>query len=673
MKKLSIAVRFTFIVLLILIFGQGLLWLWFVDSQRELYFDSLKEKIRSNGEILATISASAIVSNDYTGLDQIMDSIAKDEDIISIRVVDKKGSVLRQKTIRNEKKDKKFDLFYIPDINLYSIKVTTGYEVIGNVEIQYSGEKANRNIARLLTVAPLGQVFVFVFMILAIFFFFQRTIGRPVEQINETLSRVTAGDLTVKMQEMNQKEMDSIARGFKFLIERFSDTIKKFHSISGNVASAVGQLTLTLKNVSDAAMRQSKAIDSVVASIKNVSDSYKNITESTEKLSVAAAENVTSLLEIRATAEEIASGTERLFKAVEDSYAMIAETSQTSKAIAENTVTLSIATENTTSSVNEINVSIREVEDKARMSAEMAQKVRELLTEKGTLAIADAIEAVEKIVEEVNRSSMIITRLDERSKGIEKVLQVIKDITEKTNLLSLNAAILAVQAGEHGKSFSVVADEIRALSDRTSASTKEISDIVYTIKNDIKETFDAIKVSVESASQGKKLILEAGEAIGQTLETAQKSAQMAKLIERATEEQAEALRQISISMENIQKTIEQVVRATGEQEKSASRMLESIGDIKEVAEIVKRGTQEHATGTNLITKNIELTSSMVAQINQSSREHVKVNERVVFSVEDVRKTINQTANEMETIVISLNTLRDEVEGLKRETEVFKVK
>lgn len=672
MKRFLIATRFTFVVLLILMIGQGLLWIWFVDSERDLYLESLREKIRSNANMLVAVSSSAILSNDYISLDQYMEAVARDEDIISIKVSNRKGEVLRQKTLRQEKRERNIIPFYIPYKNSYSAKVISGDEMIGSIEILYSGERANRNIRKLLTVSPAGQAIVFIFVVMAIFLFFQSTIGKPVEAINDLLSRVTAGDLTIKVPELNQKEMDSIAKGLRFLIERYSGTVRKFYSISGNVVTAVEQLTLTLKNVSDAATRQSRSIDSVVLAIKDANQSQKGITESTEKLSSAAAENVTSLLEIRATAEEIASSTERLFKAVEDSYAMIAETSQTSKAIAESAIGLSVATESTTSSVNEINTSIREVEENSKRSSEMASKVRELLTDQGTLAIADAIDAVEKIVDEVNRSSMIIKRLDERSKGIEKILHVIKEITEKTNLLSLNAAILAVQAGEYGKSFSVVADEIRTLSDRTSSSAKEIANIVDTIKKDIREAVDAIAAGVKSADYGKMMIFKAGGAMGQTLESAQRSVQMAKIIERATEEQVEALRQIGLSMENIQGMIGQVTRATEEQEKSSSHLLDSIGDIKEVAEIVKRGTQEHASGTNLITKNIELTSSMVSQINQAAQEQLRVNEKIVTSIEEVKRTINTTATDIEEIAISLNTLREEIETLKRETEIFRV-
>jgi hypothetical protein len=106
MKKLSIATRFTFLVLIILMIGQGALWIWFVNGQKALHLRSLQEKIKSNADILIAISASAILSNDYLSLDQYMDAVTRDEDIISVKVSNKEGVVLRQKIVRQENKGK---------------------------------------------------------------------------------------------------------------------------------------------------------------------------------------------------------------------------------------------------------------------------------------------------------------------------------------------------------------------------------------------------------------------------------------------------------------------------------------------------------------------------------------------------------------------------------------
>ena len=671
MRKGSIAVRFIFIVLLILVVGQGALWLWFAQSQRTYHAESLRNKIKAAAGLVGTLSATAMESYDFRSLDQYLDALSKDDDIISVKILDREGKVFRDKTFRSNPGRRGLNPFYIPWVNGYKTQMKTGEETSGSVEMTYSGEKANAGIAKLFTVPPIIQVLVFVFVTCAIYIIFQRRVGKPVETINSALSRITAGNLTITVPEVEKGEMAGIVKGLQFLVERLSRTIGRINSLSGNVETAMEQLTVTLKTVGEAAQKQSRSIDEVIASVRAAGDAQAKTTENTDRLSRASSENVTSLLEMRSAAEEIASSTGRLFKSAGDSYAMIAEMSQTSRAIAENSGEVSSAVENTSSSVEEITASLNAVRDNTRKSSELSAHVRILLTDRGTLAIADAIDAMETIAEAVDQSAKIITGLEERSKDIEKVLSVIGEVTEKTNLLSLNAAILAAQAGEYGKGFSVVADEIRSLSDRTSTSARDIAGIVRAIQSDIHQAGNSINAGVKKVDEGKDLIMRSGEAIGETLEAAQKSAQMATVVDKATEEQAEGLKQIRLSMENVRAMIELVAKATEEERKGSSHMLDSISDVKEVAELVKKGTEEHAGGTNIISKNLELTQEMVSQINESALGQKKVNEGIVRAVEQIKKAGLSTMKDLEGMTVSFNRLGDEVEVLKREMESFK--
>jgi methyl-accepting chemotaxis protein len=670
-KKGSIAVRFITVVLLILVVGQGGMYLWFAQSQRTYHAESLRNKIKTAAGLVANFSATAMESYDFRSLDQYLDALSKDEDIISVRILDKEGKVFREKTFRTDTKRRGLNPFYIPWVNEYKMPLKAGEETKSSVEMTYSGEKANDGIATLFTVPPIIQLLVFIFVTCAIYVMFQRRVGKPVETINSALSRITEGDLTVTVQDVEKGEMEGIVKGLQFLVERLSGTIARINSLSGNVDAAMGQLTVTLRTVGEAVRKQSKSIDQVISSVKAANDTQARTSENTDKLSRASTENVTSLLEMRSAAEEIASSTGRLFKSAGDSYAMIAEMSQTSRAIAENAGEVSGAVENTSSSVEEITASLNAVRENTRKSSELTAHVRILLTDRGTLAVADAIEAMEKIVEEVDHSAKIIATLEERSKDIEKVLSVIQEVTEKTNLLSLNAAILAAQAGEYGKGFSVVADEIRSLSDRTSTSARDIAGIVGMIQSEIHEAGNSISAGVKKVEEGKDLIYKSGEAMGETLEAAQKSSQMATVVEKATQEQTEGLKQIRLSMENVRAMIEQVAKATDEERKGSSHMLDSISDVKEVAELVKKGTEEHAVGTNIISKNLELTQEMVSQINQSSQDQKKVNEGIVGAVEQMKKAGLSTMKDLEEMTVSFNRIRDEVEVLKTEMESFK--
>jgi methyl-accepting chemotaxis protein len=676
MKKFrnnSLVTNFTVIILLILVVGQGILYTWLLLYQKMYLEERLREEATATAQHVSEMIGSPGVTEDRA-LDEFLEVLLKEGLVTKVTVTDSSGKKLLSKGQTEDSGSSErgllnpYRIFYVPSANTVDVPLGVG---AGKVEVVYSGQSVNELMKRFLFVPPFMQGVTFLVVVYAIIKFFRKKVSDPVRDINSSLARITAGDLTVKMPETADKEIGSIVKGLRFLVESLSSTIARSNSLSGNVAAAMDQLTVTLNSLSERAKKQSRSIDRVVSMIREVNNSQKKTTENTDKLSRVSSENVASLLEMKAAAEEIATSTGRLFKSTGDSYAMIAELSQTAKGIADSSGEVFRAVDNTATSVEQISVSLNEVRENTKKSSDLSAKVRQLLTDRGTLAVADAIEAMEKIVEEVNYSAKIISQLEERSKDIEKILSVIKEVTEKTNLLSLNAAILAAQAGEYGKGFSVVADEIRSLSDKTSSSARDIASIVKSIQTEIHGAVDAISHGVTKVEEGKDLILKSGEAMGETLEAAQKSAQMARLVERATGEQAEGLRQIRLSMDNVKLMIEQVVKATEEEKRGTSHMLESISDVKEVAELMKKATEEHAVGTNVISENLELSTEMASQINQAAGNHLKVNENVVSAVENMRSTGVSSVSDMEEVTLSFGTLRNEVESLKKEMEAFK--
>jgi methyl-accepting chemotaxis protein len=666
----TLVIKFSVIILLILVIGQGILYTWLLLYQRSYLEERLRNEMAAAAEQIAEIAAAKGPGSEI--LDQFLETLMKAGLIISVKVIDRDGNTTVMKSVPGGgagdpgSGPSPFSLFYIPRVNTLSVpsdKVS--------VEVVYSGRQVNEMMKRFLVIPPVMQSLTFALVIYAIVRFFTVKVGKPVELINNALGKVTAGDLTVEVPDVGKDEVASIGSGLRFLIERLSSAILRFNSLSGHVATAMGQLTGTLKSVSDAARKQSAAMDGVISTIRAANDAQVATTENTEKLSHVSSENASSLLEMKSTAEEIALSTGRLFKSTEDSYSMIAEMSQTSQGIAESAAEVSRAVENASASVEEISASLNAVRGNTKESSELTSRVRMLLTDRGTLAVADAISAMEEIADEVNRFAETVNRLDLRSRDIEKVLSVIKEVTEKTNLLSLNAAILAAQAGEYGSGFSVVADEIRALSDRTSSSAREIAGIVGSIRSEINEAVNSIHSGVKKVEEGKDLILRSGEAMGETLEAAQKSAQMAAIVEKATTEQAEGLRQIRLSMENVRVMIDQVAKAIEEERRGSSHMLESISDVKEVAELVKKGTEEHAGGTKVISRNLELTLEMVSQINEAAKKQHSVNKGIIDAVEQMKRAGVAATGELEDVTRLFNSIREEVDVLKKEMEAFK--
>ncbi|NIM45732.1 MAG: hypothetical protein GTO54_08960, partial [Nitrososphaeria archaeon] len=289
---------------------------------------------------------------------------------------------------------------------------------------------------------------------------------------------------------------------------------------SKSVAEAAGNLSAGFDGVGDDISRQSKSTDDIVSSLKQASEAFRDITESTDKLSEFSSDNVSFLLEVKSTSDEIVSNTNKMFRAVEDSYSVVAEMSQTSKVVTSSSQDVLSSVDETLASIEEIRASIKEVERNAKESSALAARVREMAAAEGTLVVADAIEGMENISSTVNNAVKMVESLGTRSADIQKMLQVIREVTEQTNLLSLNAAILAEQAGEFGKGFAVVADEMRALSDRTAASTKEIAGVTNTIQEEIAGVMFSIKEGMEMVNAGEALVYKVGESMGAILEAA---------------------------------------------------------------------------------------------------------------------------------------------------------
>jgi methyl-accepting chemotaxis protein len=671
--KKSIMNRFIVSVFIVLLIGQSIgTFVIFIQTKAAL-LDSLETRIQRTAVMTADMSVKPILNNDYSLIDSFVAEIIRDEDISSIHIFDGTGKVLREVIKSEDEAYRTLNPFLDQTVKIVKMPIVSEGEKIGNVKIDYSPRSMNEKMTRSMIIIALFQCIMFVGVGIVLVILFGRSIKKPVLELNQAIEKITLGDITTDIPYLGDDEIGSIAKGISFLTERLNAIVSKLNNTTVNVSMAIKQVDVLFKNALQSIKRQSSSVRELLKSVDDANKAQSEILNNTEKLASFSSENVSSLLEMKATAEEIASHTSRLYKATEASYAAVVEINQSAKSQTEHSREVVSAIEDTSASVEEIGASVREVEDHAAESAKLAERVKEITSDTGMMAVVNAVEGMEKISSEVNKSVEIVMRLGTRSADIEKVLSVIKDVTEKTNLLSLNAAILAAQAGEYGKSFSVVAEEISALSDRTASSTREISGIVKTIQGDIKDAVRSIDNAKNKVEEGNSLVLKVGEALKEALSGAEQSTEMTHAIERATEEQSAGLRQITDAVEDIRKMMKTVTLAIGEEEKSLSHLLESFGEIKEVADISKRGTEEQASGTRNISKNLELANDRISQINMSSLSQKNSNEEMIKAMNQIDGIGQGLVNDMEDVAISLNTLSAEIEVLRKEMEVFKIK
>jgi methyl-accepting chemotaxis protein len=669
----SITAKFIAALFVVFLVGQSLGGVFLISFMRNALLDSLEIRIKRAAATMAGVSSGPLLSYDYALIDVYLEEIMKDEDITSVHILDSSEKVLRENLKAADTGVGMVNPFFLKKSMTIKVPVTAAGNKIGEVRIDYSAKGINKNIYESMITITLYQVLMLVSTGIVIVFLFNRNIKRPVSLINKAIEKITVGDLSVEVPALGENEIGSIAQGVRFLLERLLLTVSKLNSTAVNVSMAIKQVNLTYNNVTGGMTRQSEAVRDVTRAVQNASKAQAEISDSADKMANFSVENVSSLIELKATAEEIASNTHRLLKATEDLYSVVSQITQSARAITRTASGALTAVEDTSASVEEIGASIREVEEHARESSKMAGAVQEITSDTGMMTIMNAVEGMDNIATEVQKSFEIVQRLESRSTDIEKVLSVIKDVTEQTSLLSLNAAILAAQAGEYGKSFSVVADEISALSDRTASSTREIGGIVKSIQRDIKDAGSSINSAKTKVDEGNGLVLTVGNVLKDILTASEHSTYMTKAIERATEEQSRGLKQITGAIEDIRKMMKNIAKATGEQDKALSFLLDSVGEVKDVADMTKRGTEEQAIGTKGISRNLELANERTSRINEAVVNQQKMNDMIAGTMDQINGIGNATVKDMEEVSASLNTLFGEIEILKKEMEVFKIR
>ncbi len=206
-------------------------------------------------------------------------------------------------------------------------------------------------------------------------------------------------------------------------------------------------------------------------------------------------------------------------------------------------------------SVEELSVSISHVADNAMHAAQISEEAKSV-TVSGRDVVGQAMAELERVAGDITESASLIESLGERSKQISSVVGVIREIAEQTNLLALNAAIEAARAGEQGRGFAVVADEVRKLAERTSLSTQEIATTVGAILQETAGAVERMKAVSGNMSASVSLAQGAGESLGTIDQRTQQTVDVVHDIAESTREQSAASQEIARLVENIAQAAE---------------------------------------------------------------------------------------------------------------------
>jgi twitching motility protein PilJ len=229
--------------------------------------------------------------------------------------------------------------------------------------------------------------------------------------------------------------------------------------------------------------------------------------------------------------------------------------------------------------VDLITRSIREVDSSATQSAKVAQRTL-AVTEQGAQAVRNAISGMDSIREQIQETAKRIKRLGESSQEIGDIVDLISDITEQTNVLALNAAIQAASAGEAGRGFSVVAEEVQRLAERSAEATKQIGALVKAIQGDTQDAVAAMEKSTQGVVEGAKLSDEAGQSLREIEQVSHELADLIGSISVSTQVQTDMAQEVAATMAEILKLTEVTTQDTQKTAESVTDLASLASDLK---------------------------------------------------------------------------------------------
>ncbi|MDY0299952.1 MAG: methyl-accepting chemotaxis protein [Trichlorobacter sp.] len=411
-------------------------------------------------------------------------------------------------------------------------------------------------------------------------------------------------------------------RSRRALNESDLDTIMLFAS---QVASAITRINL-LTSIDTLTSELDSSFAFMLGHRKQYSGNEKAMAESIESVADGAA--------------VIASAAEGAMASVDETSTAVNEISVAIEEVSRNLDTLSGIVHQAASAMEEISSTILSVERSAAMSHDVSSQVQ-TRTDEGRKSVNDTIGFLADIQHSVEESYARITSLAEKSNRIEGIIGVINDITKRTNLLALNASIIAAQAGEYGRSFGVVADEIRNLSLQTGHSTGEITGIIDEIMFESHEAADRITSTKGLVSRGVEL----GHAMEETLQAiydrAYSSMQMTQEIKHATEEQSTSAQLVARSMEDVSTMTAQIFNASKDQAKATRSIARAIETIKEMTHEMVRSTSSQVSDTKRIRQTVASVNSMVSEMFDNMDARRAQGAEVIKELESMKSTTCQ--------------------------------
>ena len=544
-------------------------------------------------------------------------------------------------------------------------------EYLGVVDVGFSKEIVDGKIRKVVRNSLLLLVLYLVLAFFAVSFLLRLIMTKPIKQLVDAGQQLAKGNLVqIPQHPKRQDEIAILGKVFNRISEYIQTVaevayristgvlddqvhIRSSHDVLGNAVhdmlEYLHDISSLMKNIAEGNLRETgrvrSAADAFGQVIREMTEGVRSmvvrIRTSAEQMAstgttiatlathdIKIVQDVTTSVEgmvstmneMGASVEEVSSNMDVLSASVEQTSASVSQMTASIGHIASNTTTLRHQTHQTIESLAETVQALEQIVENIDVSKQLSQATNQDALD-GQQAVEQVMTSMETIHQTVTTAVEVITRFSKRSQDIDSILDVIRNITEQTSLLALNASIIAAQAGVHGRGFAVVADEIKSLANGVGASTKDIAAIVQGLKQDTNSVVQTIHEGAADVEQGREHTQHARQALEKIIHSANRSSSVVAEIAGTLHDLRLTSYQVSEAMQKVNGMTNDITASTNEQKITTEQINQSTTHVNEMAAQIQLAMNEQLKGVHQVLDATAEVTTLIIQ-NQESSHHI---------------------------------------------------
>ena len=451
-----------------------------------------------------------------------------------------------------------------------------------------------------------------------------RSISKPIKVITQGAILLSNGDANVTgidrkaIQSINiqSDELGAIGRAFTELIGYFNDMSSTANQI------ADGDLTVSISPKGESDLLGNTFVRMVAnlrETITKVFDNSNQVTEASLQLANSAEQAGQATSQIATTIQQVARGTAQQSESVNSTAASVEQMTRAIDGVAKGAQEQAAAANTAATITGQLSSAIEQVAGNAQAVVQQSTAASDA-AKQGTTKVENTLQGMQNIKQRVGVSAEKVQEMGSRSDQIGEIVITIEDIASQTNLLALNAAIEAARAGEAGKGFAVVADEVRKLAERASSATKEIGGLIKSIQQTVTEAVKAMDDGAAEVDMGVVMANEAGSALNDILQAAEAVNQQAEQAASAAEQMSASANELVAAVDSVSAVVEENTAATEEMAAGSSEVTQAIENIASVSEENSAAVEEVSASTEEMSAQVEEVTASAQSLAELARQ-----------------------------------------------------